>query len=280
MTLNSLLNTVHHADCFDLLAMIPDGAVDAVITDPPYNVHEASWDTALDLPRLWTAIERVLKPNGTVIFTAVMSFAVDLICSKREWFKYDLVWAKNKKTDFLNAKNKPMRAHEQVLIFSPGTTANGSERRMYYSPQMVNAGKSWRRKNYATTKAKSKFGGANRKTFSIDHYHEGTTERFPNTLLMYDCKEHPLHPNEKPVELFQWLVKSYTPPGAIVCDPFMGSGTTAVAARNTGRRFIAGDSSAEYVAIARDRLRMPFEPRQVEPKGAPLEDLPLFAIGD
>jgi site-specific DNA-methyltransferase (adenine-specific) len=214
-----------------------------------------------DVPVLMNEFKRVLTPKGALVMTCVMSVAWKLIAFDPDFFKYDMVGYKNVATDFMNAHNKPMRQHENILVFSHGTTANRSPRQMNYFPQMQPGG-AWKTFYKAGDRNKSHFGGKGRNYAQVDHWRERDGGRCPTTLIPQRTMvgNDNLHPNQKDLKLFEYLISTYTQPGMLVVDPYIGSGTTAVAARNLGRRFIGCDLSADYVAIANRRLSQPYTP--------------------
>ena len=242
-------------DCFATFARIPDGKVDLVVCDPPYGVVECAWDSIIPLDRMWSEIRRVLKPLGACVLTATQPFTTKLITSNPDWFKYSWVWIKNKPTDFPNAKNKPMRRHEDVLIFSEGTTANCSPRRMPYYPQGLVPTNSAKVLNGKRTFKKQGGGGCLGERPSHREYVK-EFEGYPDTVLVCKCVASPVHPTQKPVELMEYLIRTYSQPGEIVLDFTMGSGTTGVAAGRSGRRFIGCDADTEhgYFKIAKQRI--------------------------
>lgn len=262
--LSALVNRVHCCDALELLRALPDESVDLLLTDPPYGVTEAQWDSGIDWRSHWPEFKRVLTPRGALVVTCVMRFAWHLIALDPAFFKYDMVGVKNAPTDFLSVHNKPMRLHENVLVFSKGTTANRSPNLMNYYPQMQ-PGEPWKKFDYARTKGNSKstIGMAGRKAFSEDRWRVSSGGRYPTTLIPQTTMNIAgnLHPNEKPVDMMEYLIETYTRPGMLVLDPFCGSGTTAVAARNLERRYIAGDFTPEYVEVARRRLALPYTPQ-------------------
>ena len=162
--------------------------------------------------------------------------------SNPKWFQYEWIWHKSQATQFLDANRRPLKAHESVLVFSSGMTD-------YYP--VMGRGESY------TSKLGGAPGiyGASVAAFTIN---KGT--RYPTTVLKFNSVMRGVHPTQKPVEMFEYLIRTYTRPGELVLDPCVGSGTTALAARNTGRHYICGDSSAEYVAVARARLAEPYTP--------------------
>lgn len=240
-------NTIHHSDIFDLCARLDDASVDMILCDLPYGVLETSWDTIIPLEPMWEAFKRVIKPRGAIVLTATQPFASRLISSNIDMFKYELIWRKNHPSNHFNAKNRPLQIHENILIFSNGTTANRSENKMLYNPQgtkVINR----KTDNYGNSrqiKPRDSWQGA--RTIEIGNY--------PTTDLYFKVVENnPLHPTQKPVALFEYLIKTYTLPDALVFDPCAGSGTTAIASLKSGRRYIVGDSSPEYFDLMHRRV--------------------------
>ena len=250
-----LVGKVHCMDALELMRLIPAQSVDLLLTDPPYAVHEAEWDKPFDIQGFWVEAKRIIKPRGAIVLTCVMRLAWQLIAANPDWFKYDMVAFKSHATDFVNANNKPMRAHENVLVFSAGKTANGSVVKMNFYPQMQ-AGIAYTKMDYARSKANGVFGTKGRKAFSEDKLRVNNGQRFPTTVFKMQTQNinGNIHPNQKDIWAFDYLIRSFTQSGDIVVDPFVGSGTTAVAARNLNRRYIVGDSSAEYCKVAAKRL--------------------------
>lgn len=255
--MTALVNRVLHTDALSLLAMLPSASVDAFITDLPYGTTACSWDEIIPFAPMWAAVKRTLKPRGVFVTTSCDPFSTLLKMSNWDWYKYSWVWIKTKASDHLNAKNKPMRKHEDVIVFSNGTTANGSDNRMNYYPQGL------------TTFGKTKYrpnGTINTQVIGkrpshVNEYIQDMTG-YPDSVLEFaNGNNFNDHPTQKPLELFEYLILTYTQPNALVVDFCCGSGTTALAARNLDRRFIVGDITPEYVAIARNRLVQPFTPR-------------------
>lgn len=241
---------VYHVDALALLRALPDASVDAVICDPPYNVVNIAWDVKLDLPALWEQLKRVIKPDGAIVMTAVQPFAARLIMSNLPMYRYEWVIEKTMATGFLNTKHRPLRAHELAEVFSfAAATAgsNGGVLKMQYYPQMT-AGAPYMKRGRSGV-----YEGYNSKQ-RIPTKNDGW--RYPRSVIrVNNSNAGSEHPTQKPVELMAYFIRTYTQPGALVVDPFVGSGTTAVAAFQCGRQFIAGDTCLEYVETARRRLR-------------------------
>lgn len=238
-----MLNQIIQGDCYELMKGIPDGSIDLVLTDPPYNTTACDWDQQpIDLPLLWENIKRVLKPKGAVVMTGSQPFTTDLIMSNRKWFKYEIIWDKvNRFTGFLDAKRKPLKQHETILVFYNAKPT--------YTPQMGN-GKPYVAKRSGSTDVYQ--------TYTVtDGINNG--ERYPTSILRIESDnktENGMHPTQKPVALFDYLIRTYTNPGETVLDPFAGSGTTALAAHATGRQFLCFEKEQKYWEIANKRLAL------------------------
>ena len=268
------LDVIHHMDALMLMDALPAQSVDAIISDLPYGVTSLKWDAVVPFDDLWRCVKRVLKPRGVFVTTASEPFASLLRVSNLDWYKYDWVWDKVAKADFLLAKNRPLKQHENILVFSKCGVANGPHTRMLYFPQGVKPG------NRVTdqTKRRDKYASFERRSSHPDIIvHDGSN--YPSSIITFSNADHTgaTHPTQKPVPLYEYLIRTYTQPGDIVLDPFAGSGTTAIAARNTKRHFICGDFTREYVEAARLRLHGTGIDRLNAKDTAPLDELPLFA---
>lgn len=246
-----ILDTIVCADALDFLRGLETQSVDAIITDMPYGTTACSWDKRVDFDEWWAAVKHALKPRGVMVTTASEPFASLLRVSNLEWYKYDWVWVKTKGFNFFHAHNMPMPLHENILVFSSGVIAhqNKHPNRMVYNPQDTRiANRKWKRpRTY----------DSDHRTWRPSHQAEYSVlkENWPKSVLQFGSEHNPPHPTQKPVALYEYLIKTYTHPGYLICDPFMGSGTTAVAARNLGRHYIGCDLSQEYVDIANQRLQ-------------------------
>ena len=246
------LDSVRCCDWRDLLRALPDGSADMILSDLPYGVTACAWDQRPDLTEWWALVKRVIKPRGAIVMTASQPFTSMLVTSNLKWFRYEWIVNKLKASSFLDANRKPLKVHESVLVF-------GAERPNYY-PQMNNGEKHRRGTTKHSTDVYSSV--KERAVYQSDQYYPKSivTFSFADTTAQY-------HATQKPVDLFAYLIRTYTESGALVVDPFVGSGTTAIAARNTGRHFIVGDFLPEYAKVTRDRLAKPWQPE-------------LFAEGD
>ena len=239
------LDTVYHEDIFALCERVYRAGVmvDMILCDLPYGTTQCTWDAVIPFEPMWTYFRRLIKPNGAIVLTASQPFTSALVMSNPQMFRYEWIWEKSQGSNFLDANRKPMKNHESVLIF-------GCEPPNYF-PQMGH-GSPYRTTTNSKTKAYGKFK-------MVETVNVGT--RFPKSVLHFPTEsDRGLHTTQKPVALFDYLIRTYTQIGDIVFDPTAGSGTTAVAARGCNRRYIVGDSSAEYVEVMRERLAAPYTP--------------------
>lgn len=237
-------------DCLDALEDLDEGSVDAIICDPPYGTTSCSWDTVIPFDRLWPLLWRVLRPNGPVVLFGQEPFSSVMRLSAIDQFKYDWYWRKSRPSGHVNARLKPLKDIEVISVFSMGATANGSSRNMPYYPQGVGPGEDWSRPEvYKGMKGVA----PGRDSHKLSRTTHGSN--YPRQVL--DYKNHNsglLHPTQKPLDLMEYLVATYTQEGETVLDFAMGSGTTGVAAVNLNRRFIGIERDPDHFETARLRL--------------------------
>lgn len=225
-------------DCLELMRFIPDGSVDLVLADLPYGTTQNKWDSVIPLAPLWKEYWRLLKPNGAVVLTAAQPFTSQLVVSEPQHFRYQNVWDKSQITGFLNAKKQPLRRHEDVLVFYQSQPT--------YNPQFE-AGRPYRIKRRHAT---NNYGAQTPNETDSDG------RRYPTSIISIPQeRSKDSHPTQKPVPLFEYLIRTYTNEGDTVLDNTMGSGTTGVACANTARRFIGIEQDARYFAIAEQRIK-------------------------
>jgi len=234
-------STFVNADCFDVFPFIEDKSIDAIICDLPYGTTACKWDSILPLDKLWIEYKRIIKSNGAIILTASQPFTSILGCSNLEWLKYEWIWDKVRGVGFQVAKYRPMMQHENILVFGKG--------KVTYNPIMTKRNDIKRSKSYAKVDSSNPL-----------RYNHGNileyTERYPTSILTYSnaSQKGKEHPTQKNLELFEYLVKTYTNEGETVLDNCMGSGTTGVACRNTNRHFIGIEQDKKYFDIAVKRV--------------------------
>lgn len=229
---------LHHGDCLVGMSRVGTGTVDLILCDLPYGTTNCAWDTVLPFQPLWKQYRRVLKPRGAVVLTATQPFATELINSARNLFRYDLVWDKQRTVGFAQCRRQPLRAHELILVFY--------RRQPVYNPQgLIQLEKPRRRP--ARQKGGNVYHGLNREC--IQEY-----TNYPRSILRFPFRGRREHPTQKPLEMMEYLIRTFTDPGGLVMDNCMGSGTTAVAALNSGRRFVGFELDERYYKIACRRV--------------------------
>lgn len=247
--------TLYNGDFLTEVKKVADGSVHLVLTDLPYGSLDYEWDSIIPLPDLWREVNRVLTPLGTFITTAAQPFTSSLITSNLEQYKYSYTWIKSLGTNFLHAKNAPIKLHEDIVVFSKGSINHPSvsDKRMTYNPQMVSGGK-YKRKRVAKD---HKWNNQMRPSTDQTWITSNNGFRYPTSVLEFanGNNHNDGHPTQKPVDLYRWLILTYSNEDETIFDCTMGSGTTGVAAVMEGRRFIGIEISPEYFAITEARLK-------------------------
>src|SRR5690554_5706493 len=248
--MQAVLNKIIHGDCLEVMPLLPDKSIDMILCDLPYGTTACKWDTVIPFEPLWEQYKRLIKPNGAIVLTASQPFTSLLIVSNIEMFKYCWVWEKNRPTGAQQSKNWPMRKHEDVVVFSSAPMGHVSllgDKRMTYNPQGVtSAGKK-------TVKVGFFGRHIGPRPNQVGREYNAKTG-LPHTILRFAKDGSHLHPTQKPVALFEYLIKTYTNEGEIVLDNCIGSGTTAIAALNTGRFFIGIEKDKHYYEIAVEKV--------------------------
>jgi site-specific DNA-methyltransferase (adenine-specific) len=237
-------------DCLEEMVSISDRSVDLILCDLPFGNSGFGWDRPIDPAPLWQHYRRVIKPNHAIVLFATQPFATDLVNAARDWFRYEWIWVKPRQTGFSLAKNKPMKKHENILVFSGGAANHESrtKRRMTYYPQGLVPND----RDRIVSVAKRKQSGGYRPTSEKPHLRDFTG--YPHSVLEFPANELGLHPVAKPVGLLEFLIETYTVPGAVVLDNAMGTGSTGIAAVNAGRRFIGIEKDSKFFRIATEVL--------------------------
>lgn len=235
-----ITNRVIQGNTLDVLRDFPDECVDAIITDPPYGTTACAWDTVVPFEPMWELFTRIAKPNAAIVMTASQPFTSALVMSNPGMFRYEWIWRKTKPTQFLDANRKPLKEHENILVFSKEAHA--------YHPQGL-------QRSGQVKSGKGKGGNLYGKTRPV-YVQEWVN--YPRSIITVASVAGGEHPTQKPVELMEYLIRTYTQPGDLVLDPFAGSGTTLVAARNLNRRYLGVELMDEYIKTAERRLSEPF----------------------
>ena len=242
-----MIGYLHEGDCLPWLRSLPSDSVDACITDMPYGTTACAWDTVVPLTDWWREIRRIVKPRGAVVTTAQQPFTSTLINSNLAGFCYTWVWDKGFGANFVQASRMPLRVTEDVVVFSR------DGKMPIYRPQMVARDTPIKKGGNKQAQAIPIRQSAAAMAFTAQG--KTYTNKHPTTLLSFSVRENRgEHPTQKPVSLFAYLIETYVPPGGVVLDPFLGSGTTAVAAERTGRGWMGAEKSAEYCDVIRRRV--------------------------
>lgn len=262
------MNTIIHGDCLEVMPTLPDHSIDMILCDLPYGTTACTWDIVIPFEPLWTQYKRLIKRNGAIVLFGSEPFSSLLRLNNLDWYKYDWVWKKDKSANFGVAKFRPLNITENILIFSNGTNC--------YNPQMWDSG-------YKSNKGgKNSIIGGVYGTNGFKWGYRDTTEKFPVNVIDCPTPKHndlngTLHPTQKPIALFSYLIRTYTNPGELVLDNCAGSGSTAIAAIETGRNWICIEKDTRYFEVAshriEERLSQPFliEPTKEE-ETKPIQD--------
>lgn len=250
-------NVVFNEDCLGERGMctIPDKSIDMILCDLPYGTTACKWDTIIDMNKLWSHYKRIIKPNRTIVLFGSQPFTTTLIASNIEWFKYCWIWKKNRATGHVHAKNKPMKLHEDICVFSEGNTLHEGQsvNRMPYYPQGLI-------KMEDGTKRRTRNDAGDNAVMSKRKSHKETVwthTGYPNSILEFDIEmnEKRFHETQKPLLLSEYLIKTYTNEGETVLDNCMGGGNNAIACINTNRNYIGFEKEERYFNIIQERIK-------------------------
>ena len=238
------LDRIYNDDCLEGMKAIPSGSIDAVICDLPYGTTSNKWDSIIPLDQLWEAYDRVCKPNAAIVLTASQPFTSMLVMSNVKNFRHEWIWIKNRGSNFANTVREPFKEHEEVVVFSKGHWT--------YNKQMQpRTGGGTDRVRYGFNHVTQ---STNYRTFTRPQNESAPELRVPSSWQKFNT-ETGLHPTQKPVELFRYLVRTYTNPNDVILDNCMGSGTTAIAAMQEGRHFVGFELNKEYYDKACKRIQ-------------------------
>ncbi len=238
ITYSECFAQVFLGDCLELYKNIEPKSIDLILTDLPYGTTACKWDTIIPFDKLWEMVIYLLKPNGAFITTASQPFTSALVMSNPKMFKYDWVWNKRKATGHQLVKKQPLRLKEDVLVFYNNQPT--------YNPQMTEG------KPQKSKPRKNNIDGV----YGLVGEHRNNNEgvRYPKNIIEFSFVHKPIHPTEKPIALFEYLLKTYSNENMTIFDPCMGSGTTGVACKNLNRNFIGIEKDEQYFKIAEQRI--------------------------
>lgn len=233
-----------HGDCLEYLPQIKDKSVDMVLTDLPYGTTSCKWDVIIPFEPMWKELYRVAKDNAAFVFTASQPFTSQLVMSNLEDFRHEWIWQKNRGSNFANTVREPMKEHESVLVFSRG--------KWTYNKQMQERAEGGKARAEYKVKFASK--SENYREFEGRDAQNLSELRVPSSVQKFNT-EVGLHPTQKPVALFEYLIKTYSNQGDTVLDICAGSGTTGVACENLKRDYILIEKEEKYVEVIKERLK-------------------------
>jgi len=237
---NELNYNIINGDCLVEMKNITDKSVDMILCDLPYGMTKNSWDVVIPFDKLWCEYNRIIKDNGAIVLFGSQPFTSLMITSNLNMFRYCLVWEKNKFSDFLNSKRKPMKTNEDIAVFY--------KKQPVYNPQY------WYSTPYTRWNTQSAVDKQSNYGTHKENYVESDGKRLPTTVLKFNRVERPLHPTQKPTDLLEWLIKTYTNENDIVLDNCMGVGSTGVACKNINRKFIGIELETKYYEIAKNNI--------------------------
>ena len=237
-----------HADCFDVFPYIADKSVNLILCDLPYGTTACKWDSILPFDKLWEQYERIITYNGAIVLTASQPFTSALVMSNPKMFKYEIIWEKDKASNFMLAKKQIQKYHESILVFYKSNCT--------YNPIMWDAGKL---SNIGGKADKLKKGGVTGDA-EIGFYIPTSTLRYPKSVLKFntpksnDKENKCLHPTQKPLELMKYLIKTYSNEDDVVMDNCMGSNTTGLACKELNRQYIGIEKDKNYYDVSVSRV--------------------------
>ena len=232
------LNKIYNEDCLEGMKRIADQSVDMILCDLPYGTTQNKWDSIIPLDKVWLCYERIIKDRGAIVLFTQTPFDKVLGNSNLKMLKYEWIWCKSYGTGFLNSKKMPLKKHENVLVFYKKLPTYNPQGLKYNPKTQTRGGSSF---------------GTNYGKADTQNYSE--FENYPDSLLYFNHDKEKLHPTQKPVALFEYLIKTYTKEGETVLDNCMGSGTTAVACISTKRNYIGFELDKHYCDIANERIQ-------------------------
>ena len=251
-----ILNKIHNIDCLIGMSEIDDKSIDMILCDLPYGTTKNDWDSIIPFDKLWIHYERIIKDNGVIILFAQAPFDKVLACSNLDMFRYEWIWEKAQATGFLNAEKMPMKAHENILVFCKEEILHEAILVFYKSLPTYNPVKTKGHKKESKKESKEncKMSTTYGKQLHTKDY--CSTERYPRSVIKFptDKQKINIHPTQKPVKLFEYLIETYTNENETVLDNCMGSGTTAIACINTNRKFIGYELNNDYCDLAINRI--------------------------
>ena len=240
-----------HGDCIEEMKKLESNSIDLICTDLPYGTTKCKWDVIIPFDKLWEQYNRLIKEDGAIVLFGKEPFSSQLRVSNLDMYKYDWIWVKDTKSNFMQANHQPLNNVELISVFGKGYVRNIKDKvMMTYNPQFTD-GKEYKLPKVSKT---TDLFGENHKNGVYKHYERDTSKRYPYNIIKFNMDKAKVHPTQKPIALLEYLIKTYTNEGAKVLDNCMGSGSTGVACKNLGRDFVGIEKEEKYFQIAKERI--------------------------
>lgn len=258
------LGRLYKGDCLEVMDYLinQNVKVDAIITDPPYEVTGFTWDKAIPFDKMWNCLNKLIKDDGAIVFFGNEPFSSDLRNSNKDMYKYDWKWLKTQVTGFQNAKYQPLRCYEDIMVFSKRSAVTNGKMHMKFFPQgLYNINLKVRKKEITYLKENKSVN--KEKQSYLQEY-----SNFPRNVIQFQREAYTVHPTQKPCDLMEYLVKTYTKEGDIVLDFTCGSGSTLLACEILNRKWIGIELTDKYCDVTKQRikkgiqLKFPFEDKE------------------
>ena len=240
-------------DCLTEMKNIPDKSIDMILCDLPYGTTQCKWDSVIPFDKLWEQYNRLIKEDGAIVLFGKEPFSSQLRISNLEMYKYDWIWVKDTKSNFMQANHQPLNNVELISVFGKGYVRSIKDKvMMTYNPQFTES------KEYKLPKVSktTDLFGENHKNGVYKHYERDTSKRYPYNIIQFNMDKPKVHPTQKPIALLEYLIKTYTNENAVVLDNCMGSGSTGVACKHLNREFIGIEKEGKYFEIAKQRIEL------------------------
>lgn len=242
---------LYNGDCLEIMKEIHAESIDLILCDLPYGTTKCKWDVVIPFDKLWSEYNRIIKDDGAIVLFGKEPFSSYLRVSNIEMYKYDWVWVKDTKSNFMQANHQPLNNIELISVFGKGYVREIKNKvMMKYYPQF-NEGKEYKIPKVSKT---TDLFGENHKNGVYKHYDRDTKKRYPYNVIHFNMDKHKVHPTQKPVALLEYLISTYTKEEDVVLDNCMGSGSTGVACKNLKRDFIGIEKEEKYFNIAKERI--------------------------
>lgn len=245
------MTNLYLGNCLDIMPTLEDKSIDMILCDLPYGTTKCKWDVIIPFNMLWKEYLRLIKDDGAIVLFGKEPFSSQLRVSNIDMFKYDWIWVKDTKSNFMQANHQPLNNVELISVFGKGYVRDIKDKvMMKYNPQF-SEGKEYRLPKVSKT---TDLFGENHKNGVYKHYERDTSKRYPYNIIQFNMDKPKVHPTQKPIALLEYMIKTYTNEEDVVLDNCMGSGSTGVACKHLNRQFIGIEKEEKYFKIAKERI--------------------------